>query len=106
MKRALKWRRLVVYLSLLAAIAVANSSQPVFAAETARFEPLTPPRITAGAVYVTDATSGTELFARNADTPLPPASLTKLVAALVVVERAKLDDVVEITQNDLVDAEE
>src|SRR5262245_12637652 len=73
----------------------------VGAADTARFEPLSPPQISADAVFVQDATTGTELFARNADTPLPPASLTKLVAGLVVIDRASLDDVVEITKDDL-----
>ncbi|MBA3451260.1 MAG: D-alanyl-D-alanine carboxypeptidase, partial [Chloroflexia bacterium] len=55
---------------------------------------------------MTDVTSGTELFALNADAPLPPASLTKIVAALVVLERADLDATIEIIAEDLVGPEE
>jgi D-alanyl-D-alanine carboxypeptidase len=57
-------------------------------------------------VYVADITSGTELFALNPDTPLPPASLTKIVSALVILDRAQLDDEVEISAADLVSPEE
>src|SRR3954471_5442267 len=76
------------------------------AAEIARYRPMPPPAISANAVYVTDISTGTELFAQNADEPLPPASLTKIVSALVVLERANLDDTVEILKEDLVSAEE
>lgn len=104
--RALAWRVLVLRVLFLFCLLVSFRFNAAAAAEISRFEPLNPPTTTAKAVYVTDVTSGTELFARDADAPLPPASLTKLVAALVVVERAKLDDKVEIVQEDLVDAEE
>jgi D-alanyl-D-alanine carboxypeptidase len=76
------------------------------AAEIARYRPMSPPPISADAVYVTDISTGTELFAQNADEPLPPASLTKIVSALVVLDRANLDDTVEILEDDLVSAEE
>jgi D-alanyl-D-alanine carboxypeptidase (penicillin-binding protein 5/6) len=46
------------------------------------------------------------LFALDPDEPLPPASLTKLVAALVVLDKVGLDDIVEITSTDLVDPEQ
>jgi len=103
---ARSWPILAFRALLLCILLVSFTFNVAAAAEIARFEPLDPPSTTAKAVYVTDATSGTELFARDADTPLPPASLTKLVAALVVVERAKIDDKVEIVQEDLVDSEE
>jgi serine-type D-Ala-D-Ala carboxypeptidase (penicillin-binding protein 5/6) len=76
------------------------------AAEIARYQPITPPPISAKAVFVTDVSTGTELFALNAEEPLPPASLTKIVAALVVLERANLDESIEILEEDLVSAEE
>ena len=62
-----------------------------------------PPSVTAAAAYVVDATVGTELYALNADEPRPPASLTKVVTALVVLRQADLDDRVTIEQGDLVD---
>jgi D-alanyl-D-alanine carboxypeptidase (penicillin-binding protein 5/6) len=76
------------------------------AAEITRYQPISPPPISADAVFVTDISTGTELFALNADEPLPPASLTKIVAALVVLERADLDETLEILEEDLVSAEE
>src|SRR5215218_4870228 len=62
------------------------------AAEIARYQPISPPPISADAVFVTDISTGTELFSLNAEEPLPPASLTKIVAALVVLERPNLDE--------------
>jgi D-alanyl-D-alanine carboxypeptidase (penicillin-binding protein 5/6) len=75
-------------------------------AEIARYRPMSPPPISADAVFVTDISTGTELFAQNAEAPLPPASLTKIVSALVVLERANLEEIVEIQEEDLVSAEE
>jgi D-alanyl-D-alanine carboxypeptidase (penicillin-binding protein 5/6) len=83
-----------------------GQSGVVQAAEIARYQPMSPPPISADAVFVTDISTGTELFALNADEPLPPASLTKIVSALVVLERANLEDFVEIQQEDIVSAEE
>src|SRR5829696_6767046 len=75
-------------------------------AEIARYRPMSPPPISADAVFVTDISTGTELFAQNAEEPLPPASLTKIVSALVVLERANLEETVEVREEDLVSAEE
>jgi D-alanyl-D-alanine carboxypeptidase len=75
-------------------------------ADIARYQPISPPPISAEAVFVTDISTGTELFALNADEPLPPASLTKIVAALVVLERVNLDETIQIREEDLVSAEE
>jgi D-alanyl-D-alanine carboxypeptidase len=44
-----------------------------------------------------DASNGKVLWALNANQPRPPASLTKILTALVVLERAKLDDTQTIT---------
>ena len=97
-------------LRVLVALAIApmfwEPSGAARAAEIARYQPMPPPPITANAVYVTDISTGTELFAQNADESLPPASLTKIVSALVVLERANLDDTIEILKDDLVSAEE
>jgi serine-type D-Ala-D-Ala carboxypeptidase (penicillin-binding protein 5/6) len=76
------------------------------AADIARYQPISPPPISAEAVFVTDISTGTELFALNAEEPLPPASLTKIVAALVVLERVNPDETIQILEEDLVSAEE
>ncbi len=65
-----------------------------------------PSSISAKGVYAFDRRSGVPLFARDADLPLPPASLTKIVAALVVLERADLSQMITIQEGDLVSPEE
>src|SRR5215211_3589390 len=93
-------------LALATTLVLWGPSGAAQAAEIARYRPMSPPPISADAVYVTDISTGTELFAQNPDEPLPPASLTKIVSALVVLERANLDETVEILKDDLVSAEE
>ena len=83
-----------------------GQSGEVHAAEVARYQAMSPPPISADAVFVTDISTGTELFAQNTEEPLPPASLTKIVSALVVLERANLEETVEILEEDLVSPEE
>lgn len=95
----------------LGAIVVASAfwrsgSERVAAADVKTFEVPAPPTISAKGVYVFDRRSGVPLFARDADLPLPPASLTKIVAALVVLDRANLDEQITILESDLVSPEE
>ncbi|MEJ2696754.1 MAG: D-alanyl-D-alanine carboxypeptidase [Candidatus Sulfobium sp.] len=54
-------------------------------------------QIRARAAVVMDAKTGRVLYAKNPDARLMPASTTKLVNALVVLERAKLDDVTTVS---------
>lgn len=62
-----------------------------------------PPSLSAQASYAVDADTGVELYARNADEPLPPGSTIKIATALVVVAHAELDDEVTIEASDEVD---
>jgi D-alanyl-D-alanine carboxypeptidase len=57
------------------------------------------PRLAPGAhaAIVVDAASGAVLYERNAREPRHPASLTKMITALVAVERAPLDRIVRVT---------
>ncbi len=87
-------------------LAIGLPAHGIIAADVITFEPIAPPPISAKALFVTDKTSKTDLFALNADEPLPPASLTKIVAALVILDEVNLDDVVEIVEEDLVSPEE
>lgn len=68
--------------------------------------PAPPAGVSAQAAFVTDATAGTPLYSLNPDERRPPASLTKIATALVVLEHADLDDVVTIEADDLVDPSE
>jgi len=54
------------------------------------------------AAFVVDQDTGEAVVAKNPDTVLPIASLTKLMTSLVVVEsNAPLDELLEVTQDDV-----
>lgn len=48
---------------------------------------------------VIDVDSGTALFGQNIHNPYPPASITKLLTALVVLENSKLEDLVTFSDD-------
>ena len=50
------------------------------------------PRLTARAALVMDAASGETIWARNPDDPLPPASTTKILTAILALESGRLDE--------------
>ena len=51
----------------------------------------------AGAVAIMDPTNGKLLYGKSADKPLPPASLLKMITAILVAERLQPDDTVRIS---------
>ncbi|HSB67790.1 MAG TPA: D-alanyl-D-alanine carboxypeptidase family protein [Candidatus Methylomirabilis sp.] len=57
-----------------------------------------PREVSAVAAVLMDANTGEVLYARNPDEPLPPASVTKILTALVVLERGRLADTVVVSQ--------
>ena len=62
--------------------------------------------IMADAGIVMDADSGTVLFGQNIHVPLPPASITKLLTALVVAEHCELDEIVTFSHDAVYNLEE
>ena len=54
--------------------------------------------ISSKAAVVMEASTGRVLFAKNPNLKLPPASTTKLVTAMVVLDRAKMSDTVTISE--------
>ncbi|MEV1176225.1 D-alanyl-D-alanine carboxypeptidase family protein [Nonomuraea sp. NPDC049784] len=64
------------------------------------------PAVYGSAAYLMDASSGKELFSKNADDRLPIASVTKTMTAYVVMKSAKPTDVVRIKQEDVQYAED
>ena len=64
-----------------------------------------PPPVSAAAVFALDASIDTPLYARNPDEHLPPASLVKMMTAILVREHAALDETVIVDAADEVDAE-
>lgn len=82
---------------LLAAVAlVAAFAAPVQASTADPSQTSPPPRVAASAWYLV-GDDGELLAARNEAEQRPIASITKLMTALVVVERARLSDVVRVT---------
>jgi D-alanyl-D-alanine carboxypeptidase (penicillin-binding protein 5/6) len=55
------------------------------------------PYVTARAAIIMDAASGEALWERNPDVPLPPASTTKILTAILAIESGRLDDWVTMT---------
>lgn len=55
------------------------------------------PKLSAQAAALIDLGSGRVLFESDADKPLPIASTTKIMTALVVLENCELDDVVKVS---------
>src|SRR6185369_3999569 len=58
-----------------------------------------PEDISAHAVYIIDSNSGVPIYAKNESEPLPPASTTKLMTALVALDLYKPSDIVTIHQS-------
>jgi D-alanyl-D-alanine carboxypeptidase (penicillin-binding protein 5/6) len=54
--------------------------------------------VRAASAILMDAETGEVLFARNPDEPLPPASITKILASLVILEKGHLTDTVVVSQ--------
>lgn len=52
------------------------------------------PSVVGRAAVLIDSKSGKILYAKNADEPLPPASTTKIVTAIITLENCKLSDMV------------
>ncbi|MFH1406695.1 MAG: D-alanyl-D-alanine carboxypeptidase family protein [Candidatus Omnitrophota bacterium] len=59
----------------------------------------TKPTLTARSAIAVDLRNNKVLYSRNPHMKLPPASTTKLVTALVVIDRLKLNDIVKISRN-------
>ena len=87
-----RWRRILSALAVVLVLAFSIGSTDVFAeAPDPSGISLYSPNAT---VYCTD--TNTFLFDQNADERIYPASTTKILTAIVVLENANLDDVVEV----------
>lgn len=79
---------------LLTVILFWNSFGVVSHAEEFPAEWPTPPEIGAYAAVLMDATTGTILYTKNPDEKLYPASITKVLTALVALENTNLNDMI------------
>ena len=99
-----KWRVCCAFLILLlclSAIAASAHAEVIAAHATVvlpstAVEARTPPATSAASFALYDPASGAFLATRDADTPRPMASTTKIMTALVVLEVMRLDTVVKV----------
>ena len=75
-----------------------TSQNQVSAEAKAAADAIAKPEISAEAGILYDVTNGRVLFEKNADEKLAPASITKLMTALLVLEKANLDDKVTFSK--------
>lgn len=61
-------------------------------------DPSLPPDIKASSAILIDAVSGQVLFEKNADVKRPPASTTKIMTALLLLENTKPTDILKATK--------
>lgn len=91
-------KRLALALALLLIFAVAACGRCEGVAQTAQ-DGSEWPEIQAKAAFLADAHSGRCLYALNADEPLPIASTTKLMTALLAIENCSMDELVTASEN-------
>lgn len=90
-------RRTGVVLALAALTGLAHGEPKPPAASTQ--EASAEPKLSAKAAVLVDVASGQVLYAREADAPREPASLTKIMTALLTVEAGDLDRTVTVSQH-------
>ena len=61
----------------------------------------TGPAVQAASAIIMDASTGTVLYEKDADTPRYPASITKIMTAMLALQSGKLNDTVTITQDNV-----
>lgn len=99
----IRHRVLILVLSALIVLTPSLSIvAPTSGASTSTDVDLINPQLSADAAIAVDLTTGTQLYALNADMPLPPASTIKIVAMMVVRNILPLDQTIVIQESDLV----
>ncbi|MBB6635464.1 D-alanyl-D-alanine carboxypeptidase family protein [Cohnella thailandensis] len=103
-----RWVRPLTTLALTAAIAASAASSPALAEEASSghsksIAPQTDLTGSARSAILMDADSGTVIFEKNSSAALPPASITKIMTMLLVMEaldegRIKLTDKVQTSE--------
>jgi D-alanyl-D-alanine carboxypeptidase (penicillin-binding protein 5/6) len=91
-------------ISMTAAVTIALlvlARPALFGQEPATQAAADAPRVDSLSAALIDATTGTVLYMKNGDTPIPPASLTKLMTAHIALQeveagRASLDEIVPL----------
>ena len=94
-------RVLAVLLACVLALVGAGTALPVAAlAEEGAYSAAEPPSITSPRALMVELETDTTLFERDADERCYPASITKVMTAIVVLENADLDAEVTVEESD------
>jgi serine-type D-Ala-D-Ala carboxypeptidase (penicillin-binding protein 5/6) len=104
---SISWTTLLILLLVLLIVVIAEIAstgpvgvshiiEPESISRSAVFSVGRPPKVTAEAAFVYDPRLGLTYFAKNADMELPQASCTKIMTALLAVERGNLNQIVSI----------
>ncbi len=87
--------------SALACVPVTALATVDYASAAKASSEATGPELTAGSAVVIDRTTNTVIYDKNATERRYPASMTKVMCALVVLDRSSLDETETVTQEDL-----
>jgi len=96
------WRRLLLTLLLAPALSFASPAGPAIAPiHPAKSPHLGKLDVRSSSVIVLDAVDSSVLYSKQAQSPVPIASITKLMTALVVLDAGQpLDEMIELTAED------
>jgi serine-type D-Ala-D-Ala endopeptidase (penicillin-binding protein 7) len=95
------WRRLFLALLLVPALTFAAPVGSGVPAAPVKLASLGKPDVRSASVIVLDAADSSVLYARQAQRPVPIASITKLMTALVVLDaKQPMDELIELTVAD------
>jgi D-alanyl-D-alanine carboxypeptidase (penicillin-binding protein 5/6) len=89
-------RKIIIFIFI---IMLAAASAPVYGTETETAKKAAPPEISAQTAIMVEANSGEVLYEKNADQKAYPASITKIITALLAVENGSLDKKVKVSAN-------
>ena len=90
-------KNLIFSIFIICLLTIISVSFPECA--VARDESLLGINISATSAIVIDEETGEALFEKSPNVHLPPASTTKIMTGILVLENSKLDDIVKITVN-------
>ncbi len=89
-------RKIIIFIFIIMLAAV---SAPAYGTETETAKEQAPPPVSAQTAILVEANSGEVLYEKNADQKAYPASITKIITALLAIESGKLDNKVKISGN-------
>lgn len=87
-------RRIVIFVFI---IVLTVFSMPVYGTEEGTSEEKAPPAVSAQTAIMVEANSGEVLYEKNADQKAYPASITKIITALLAIENGTLDKKVKVS---------